>query len=108
MSREDAQMKIRLPAWVKEKLETAAKENKRSMNAEVVDRLESTLFDDNAYGGTKAYSFTALDLAILEDENESLKNELEILKKNTCIDVDIRDELLLAIRNLVEILNRKK
>lgn len=42
MSREDAQMKIRLPAELKEKLEKAATENKRSMNAEVLQRLSES------------------------------------------------------------------
>ncbi|EDZ5087522.1 Arc family DNA-binding protein, partial [Salmonella enterica] len=42
MSREDPQMKVRLPADLKEKLEVAAKENKRSMNAEVVHRLKES------------------------------------------------------------------
>ncbi|EEG5546389.1 Arc family DNA-binding protein [Salmonella enterica] len=42
MSREDAQMKIRLPAELKEQLEKAAHENKRSMNAEVLHRLKES------------------------------------------------------------------
>ncbi|EAN3983151.1 Arc family DNA-binding protein [Salmonella enterica] len=42
MSREDAQMKIRLPAELKERLEKAAQENKRSMNAEVIHRLKES------------------------------------------------------------------
>ncbi|MBC8950215.1 Rha family transcriptional regulator [Xenorhabdus sp. TS4] len=42
MSREDAQMKIRLPAELKEQLEKAAAENKRSMNAEVLQRLSES------------------------------------------------------------------
>ncbi|EKC2491441.1 Arc family DNA-binding protein [Salmonella enterica] len=42
MGREDPQMKIRLPAELKAQLEVAAKENKRSMNAEVVHRLKES------------------------------------------------------------------
>ncbi|HBC1013262.1 TPA: Arc family DNA-binding protein [Escherichia coli] len=42
MSREDAQMKIRLPAELKAQLEKAALENKRSMNAEVLHRLKES------------------------------------------------------------------
>ncbi|EBG7972341.1 Arc family DNA-binding protein [Salmonella enterica subsp. enterica] len=42
MSREDPQMKIRLPVEMKEQLEKAAAENKRSMNAEVVHRLKES------------------------------------------------------------------
>ncbi|MFZ4835891.1 Arc family DNA-binding protein [Rouxiella sp. Mn2063] len=43
MSREDPQLRIRLPFELKEKIENAARENSRSMNAEIVHRLDSTL-----------------------------------------------------------------
>lgn len=46
MSREDPQMKIRLPADLKDSIEAAAKELGRSMNAEIVARLKST---ENGY-----------------------------------------------------------
>lgn len=42
MSREDPQLRIRLPIELKEKIEYFAKENNRSMNAEIVSRLEAT------------------------------------------------------------------
>ena len=37
---EDAQMKIRLPAALKEQIEEAARKAKRSLNGEIVSRLE--------------------------------------------------------------------
>lgn len=37
---EDAQMKIRLPAALKEQIEEAARQGKRSLNGEIVSRLE--------------------------------------------------------------------
>jgi hypothetical protein len=42
MSREDPQMKIRLPVELKARVEDASSKNNRTMNAEIVDRLEST------------------------------------------------------------------
>ena len=39
MSREDPQLRIRLPAELKEKIEASSKLNNRSMNAEIVTRL---------------------------------------------------------------------
>jgi molybdopterin converting factor small subunit len=42
MSREDPQMKIRLPADLKDRIETSSKEVGRSMNAEIVARLQET------------------------------------------------------------------
>ncbi len=42
MSREDPQMKIRLPADLKDQIESASKNSGRSMNAEIVARLEAS------------------------------------------------------------------
>ncbi len=42
MSREDAQMKIRLPADLRDQIVAAAEGAKRSLNAEIVARLEQT------------------------------------------------------------------
>ncbi len=42
MSREDPQLRIRLPIELKEKIEEASRANNRSMNAEIVQRLDST------------------------------------------------------------------
>lgn len=42
MSREDPQMKVRLPADLKDQVEAAAKTNNRSMNAEIVARLQAS------------------------------------------------------------------
>lgn len=42
MSREDPQMKIRLPADLKECIEDAATKGKRSLNAEIVARLQAS------------------------------------------------------------------
>lgn len=43
MTREDPQMKLRLPTELKDVLATAAIENNRSLNAEVVKRLEESV-----------------------------------------------------------------
>ena len=42
MSREDPQLKLRLPPDLKSRVEDAAKANNRSMNAEIVSRLQGT------------------------------------------------------------------
>lgn len=43
MTREDPQMKLRLPVELKYRLMALAEENGRSLNAEVVKRLEESL-----------------------------------------------------------------
>ena len=45
MSREDSQFKLRMPADLREKIEDAAREAKRSLNAEIVARLEDSVFE---------------------------------------------------------------
>ena len=45
MSREDPQMKIRLPVDLKDSIEQASKEAGRSMNAEIVARLENSFLE---------------------------------------------------------------
>lgn len=46
MSREDPQLRIRLPLELKEKIEETAKTNNRSMNAEIVHRLDSSFLNE--------------------------------------------------------------
>ncbi|WP_447863529.1 Arc family DNA-binding protein [Kluyvera sichuanensis] len=46
MSREDPQLRIRLPIELKEKIEETAKNNARSMNAEIVQRLEASFVSE--------------------------------------------------------------
>jgi hypothetical protein len=46
MSREHPQMRIRLPPELKEKIEEAAHDNRRSMNAEVIARLQASFEED--------------------------------------------------------------
>lgn len=46
MSREDPQLRIRLPIELKEKIEMSAKSNGRSMNAEIVQRLDVSFLNE--------------------------------------------------------------
>lgn len=46
MSREDPQLRIRLPIELKERIEDAAKSNNRSMNAEIVKRLDTSFLSE--------------------------------------------------------------
>ncbi|MDF7658309.1 Arc family DNA-binding protein [Erwiniaceae bacterium L1_54_6] len=46
MSREDPQFRIRLPAELKEKIEESAKDNNRSLNAEIVFRLDASFLNE--------------------------------------------------------------
>lgn len=70
MSREDPQLKIRLPAELKSSIEMAAIRNRRSINAEVVARLEESVLmegDDDIYEMTTEISKEKL---IVDPEGE--------------------------------------
>ena len=43
MARSDPQMNFRIPAELKEQLELAAKDNNRSLTAELINRLDESL-----------------------------------------------------------------
>lgn len=50
MSREDPQFKLRMPLQLRAQAEQAAKASGRSLNAELVARLESSFLTDNSAG----------------------------------------------------------
>ncbi|MEC5405138.1 Arc family DNA-binding protein [Paraburkholderia sp. MPAMCS5] len=60
MTREDPQMKLRLPPDLKDRLTEAAAANNRSLNAEVVSRLQESFSDHVGRAGR--VSEHALDL----------------------------------------------
>ena len=65
MARTDPQFNVRMPADLKEKIEEAAKENGRSMNAEIVYRLQKSIEEDQAEtGGIQQMEFRIVDPSI--------------------------------------------
>lgn len=52
MARSDPQLNFRIPAELKEQLELAAKENNRSLTAELINRLDESINGTN-YDGNK-------------------------------------------------------
>jgi len=72
MSREDPQLRIRLPIELKEKIETSSKSNSRSMNAEIVHRLETTfsneISDELFLSAEEALNIAKNSLDVISDE----------------------------------------
>jgi hypothetical protein len=62
MTREDPQMKLRLPLELKEALTLAARENNRSINAEMVKRLEESIGPAALQGRATEIDDRTLDL----------------------------------------------
>lgn len=73
MTREDPQMKLRLPLELKDQLAGAAAENGRSMNAEIVSRLAAS-FSQAPEGNEQIARY-------LFDETKHLSAKLDILTK---------------------------
>lgn len=67
MKRTDPQFKIRLPEDLKDRLETLAAREQRSVSAEIVARLQRTLDEDDARAGTPRPEDVAAALG--EDED---------------------------------------
>ena len=65
MARTDPQFNVRMPADLKEKIEESAKENGRSMNAEIVYRLHRSIEEDQVEsGGIGHMEFRIVDPSI--------------------------------------------
>ena len=81
MARTDPQFNVRMPADLKEKIEEAAKENGRSMNAEIVYRLQKSIEEDQAEtGGIQQIEFRIVDPSIGKGP-QKIFNALEEMEK---------------------------
>lgn len=95
MSREDPPLRIRLPEALKTKVQALAAENHRSMNAEIVSRLEwSIAYDDMSL---KREPPPAMPTSSLEEEVASLKTQLRNLRKQVG-EIDTRTQHLLPTK----------
>ena len=72
MSREDPQLKIRLPLELKEKIIQSAADHGRSINSEVVARLEQSFANDEK--PSNQYVDISKALGLIFDEIQDLKN----------------------------------
>lgn len=85
MSRENPQAKIRFPEELKAAIDAAASANKRSINAEVIDRLQATFDIDEAMqvGHRGAdYSHAAGALRQLEQDLSDMQEEVEAMTQS--------------------------
>ncbi|MGE4533412.1 Arc family DNA-binding protein [Halomonas sp.] len=79
MSRTDPQFKLRVPLELKEQIEKAAEENHRSMNAEIVARLQSTFEEHSLYGHKLSPEVLALGANDLAELKESVEGVIHTL-----------------------------
>ena len=86
MSREDPQLKIRLPLELKEKITESAAEYGRSINSEVVTRLEESFEKDDAAEFDKGFVLQVIQnqqatIQDLTDQIKHFKMSFDILTK---------------------------
>lgn len=79
MSREDPQTKLRLPPELKARIEQSAKEHNRSMNADMVARLEKS-FEDS--GDSDA----AQNMRLMYEETKAMLERIEKLHVRTAVE----------------------
>lgn len=75
MTREDPLIRVRLPEQLKAQVQAAAADARRSMNAEIVSRLEAT-FTNNAPSGDDLRQ----RVAVLESELETVQKQMRWLE----------------------------
>lgn len=81
MARIDQQLKFRVPAGLKQELEKAAAENNRSLNAEIIYRLQETLQMD-AYQPQENIGSDPIEADLTPTQKRLLKKLLEKLEKD--------------------------
>lgn len=90
MSREDPQLKLRLPLDLKEKITESAKVNGRSMNAEIVYQLEEA-YDENMITLPREKFHTFLqDVEIIINNS---KDQAKLIRDQTAI-IENLDEVI--------------
>ncbi|EHU7138853.1 Arc family DNA-binding protein [Salmonella enterica] len=74
--RDDPQLRVRIPEDLKAELEVCARENKRTLTAEIVDRLSATLEQDNFWlVDSLGYRRFTKEYEELQDKYNLLKSE---------------------------------
>ncbi len=75
----EVQTNLKIPKSLKEKLKAAAKENRRSMTAELIARLESTFEETRLYGHKLSDEVTAEDANDLQARVEAVEAAIHAL-----------------------------
>lgn len=95
---EEVQANLKFPKSLKDKLKAAAKENHRSMTAEVVARLESTFEEGSLYGHKLPSELLALGANDLDELVDSVNGAIHTLLR--------AGEVLHIARNQAEAVER--
>lgn len=97
MSNESAQFKLRLPSDIHAEIVEKAKQNKRSLNAEILARLEATVSMDKEFKSSVGYESLIAEYVRLDFESSQHQYENDL--KNPLLEElqALKTELLQAI-----------
>lgn len=107
MSREDPQLRVRIPAALKAQLEEKSKENRRTFTAEIIDRLEETIYQDSSVGSSDGFGRIVNDYEELQKAFDELQEKYDREYGLAWADAH-EDELREAVEKLQHVLTRKK
>lgn len=102
--RDDPQLRVRIPAELKNALEIKAKANKRTLTAEIVDRLEATNLQDSERGSNTGYAELIHEYVEISEELSQLQEQYDRAYSLDYYDAH-KDELRAAVKNLHNVLN---
>lgn len=97
--RDDPQLRVRISTELKNKLEDKARLNKRTLTAEIVDRLEATILQDELLHKSRGFEETVDEIQILRKLLEKLKTtyqreyQAEWIFKNKYELIDVMEKL---------------
>lgn len=73
MARDDLHFRLRIPEELKHRIEAAAKENRRSMTAEIIDRLDRSFQFEDVPGIDEATRIVTKETVILQFMQDTLR-----------------------------------
>jgi hypothetical protein len=94
---------VRLPDGMREQVAQVARKNHRSMNSEIIDRLEQSLLNSQ-FEPVQGEQPDALDAGELKTELNRAYRIIDRLLQNSSIDQDDIAEVLLLVRNSQHVL----
>ncbi|MBC3251248.1 Arc family DNA-binding protein [Serratia fonticola] len=106
MSREDPQLRVRIPSEMKRVLEERAANNKRSLTAEITDRLRVTLLQDMGVGYSHGYTMFLEMMNAHGEDQRTWKEKYEECLANQKSDA-VTQKILDSLARIEELIKSK-
>lgn len=105
--RDDPQLRVRIPSELKDALELKARRSNRTLTAEIVSRLDTTIAQDEFMKEDIGHFTLLVEYDVLQERFDELWNNYNDECRVTSAMSNI-DEFREAISHLNDLLNRKK